>query len=367
MRYLMYFLVVCFPLIPFCGYPQEKDTLKQISFAFISGSGAIIPEYSNALYTTEEFSQLVSFEIARRNFLDKDFEALYNFPELGILAQYQTLGNKTVNGVEFSLVPFTRIHFFEGKRSQFMTQFGFGLSYVSRSYDPLKNPLNVAIGSKLNAHFQTKVLGDFVLSRQFNLLFGLSFDHLSNANLSEPNLGINTLSAFVGLQFGKTNLKRFGKIGTTKLLPKERFQLLPNLGGKHTRALAEKFYFVSTFTADWYFHVNKRFCFSAGPDFFYDSSIPIELKAKNKIFRSIDYFQTGIHINPLLRYKQFVYGLSIGAYLGLTDKVSNKPIFSRLFIEYHFSKYLFLRIAMKSHLHILEYPEVGIGIKWAKE
>lgn len=344
------------------SFAQIDWTNQSIGLSY--GRGAVVPEYSNFLYSAETLQHLIAVDWTRRSYGKSEWEALFNYPDLGVSVQYSSLGNDRVYGRELAIFPYSRLHFLHDRKWDLIWQFGIGLSYVNRKYDAVTNPDNVAIGSHLNIHFNSQFLVTVNPIPKWSLFTGIAFDHLSNANLEEPNLGINSAHLKFGtsVQFGKMAERIHYK--ELKTFPTHRFSVLPSFGGKHTRALASTFYFVASLTGDYQLLVRKRFILSVGPDFFFDSSIPTEMEGKEKTFKTINYFQTGIHCSQLLRYKKAVFGIQTGVYIGLTDAVGNHPIYNRGIIEYHFTDRFFVRLAMKSHLHILEFPEFGVGFKW---
>lgn len=351
-------------LLSLVAFSQVKGQTFNQSIGLSYGHGAIIPEYTNVTSVVDHISHSFCFNWQRQTYGKSNWEKLYNYPDFGMQLQFQTLGNKRVNGEELSVVPYSKVHFLKDRKWNLDFQFGVGLSYVNRSYDASKNPENVAIGSHINAHLNVQLLAEFPLGKSYSIITGIAFDHLSNANLQEPNLGINSSS----LKFGISR-----KIGTQKEIidspdditeKKERFSILPSFGGKHIRALDAHFYFVASLTTDYNCFIRKRFHLAVGLDAFYDSSTPAELGVPaDKNFDKSKYFETGIHVTEALRYKHFVFALQEGIYVGLLEPVDHHVIYSRAFIEYHFSQRFFCRLAMKSHLHILEFPEFGVGIK----
>ena len=58
---------------------------------------------------------------------------------------------------------------------------------------------NVAVGSHLNVHFRYHLGLQYDISSNLKLKSGLNFHHFSNANMREPNLGLNMLSVSLGL------------------------------------------------------------------------------------------------------------------------------------------------------------------------
>lgn len=343
------------------GWSQTNQYVQ-----YVQSIGAVVPEYSNVTLTTTSLNQSFGLSWYRRTSGTGRDESLFHCPDGGVLLQVQTLGNPKVNGTEISVVPFTRLHLLGEKRVNLLWQVGIGLSGVTRKYDPITNPENVAIGSHLNIHFNTQLLGLFPTKR-LDWTFGVAFDHLSNANLSEPNLGINSAYLALGCAYriNKESVALSHAHHEKEAL--SRWSVLPAFGGKHTRALADKFYFVSSFTSEFTAIVQKRFSTAVGVDVFYDTSVPTEVAGLGKDPSKARMISSGFHVAEQVNYKRWSFGLHLGVYAGFKEPINNKAFYSRGFIQYEAMEHWFVRLSMKSHLHILEFPEFGIGYKWHKK
>jgi hypothetical protein len=103
--------------------------------------------------------------------------------------------------------------------------------------------------------------------------------------------------------------------------------------------------------------------FGAGVDLFYDSSVEGVLNDLGEEFRPKDSYQTGVFISQQFIYNRIRLALVEGVYVGLPNRVYNKPIYTKAFIQYAITNKLSVRLTMKSHLHILDYPELSVGIR----
>ena len=193
----------------------------------------------------------------------------------------------------------------------------------------------------------------------------MSFDHLSNANTSDPNLGINSLTGFAGLQYN------FGKHieKTTQPLPPivktNSFEIFANIGGKQTRSISSDYYITSSFGANFYRNINRALNWGIGADVFYDSSMETQFKNLNnpKEFKNFHQFQTGLNASFSVVYNHFSITLQQGVYIGLTRATNDYILYNRGVIKYFITEALAIKLAMKSHLHILDYPEIGVSYK----
>lgn len=97
-----------------------------------------------------------------------------------------------------------------GKNGYFL--FSMGLGYLTQKFDALANPMNVAIGSRMNGTMQLghhwellawpgrKTAPTNRVDHLWKVNLELGMMHFSNANWSQPNFGINIPYAAIGLK-----------------------------------------------------------------------------------------------------------------------------------------------------------------------
>lgn len=343
-------------------YFGQGTLTKNASIALSFNHGFVIPEYTNITYSVNKPIASIQATWLKRTTGKQLVEQLYRFPEYGISASYTSLGNKDVFGNEVALYPFFRTFFVRSNRSAFYHQFGFGLGYASKKFDLTSNPDNISVGSHLNMHFDYQLGYRYTVSNSWGLEASLRFAHFSNANMAEPNLGLNLLYANLGV------LRRIGeqepiqRSTIPSVVHSHEFAFIYAAGGKHTRALQSKVYFTSSISLEYKYHAYHKFHFGAGVDLFYDSSVETELSIlPNSIYQPIDNFSSGVHISQEIVFDRFSFILQEGLQLGLKDKVHTLPMYNRAILRWKVNESFLIHISMKSHLHILDYPELGFG------
>lgn len=343
-------------------FSQERfsDNLK-LSASYHRGYS--LPEYSNFLLTVTRPIQSLDVTISKQTVGKTSWEQVFNYPEYGLSFFYSTLGDKEVFGNELALTYFFKIYILNRDKFQLYNRIGIGLDYVTKRFDLEINPSNVAVGSHVNIHFNCRFGGTYALSERLSFNAGLSFDHLSNANTAEPNLGINYLTTFTGFSYYLGDKTERNRMELPTHEAKNKWYVFGSLGGKHLQSLSTKYFMVNSLSLEYVRESFRILHFGAGVDVFYDSSVPAFLEKDNRSFRQRDYFQTGIHISQTLRYNRFSLSLQEGIYIGLQNEVVKKVMYNRGIIKYNLTDRFSVRLAMKSHLHILDYPEIGIGIK----
>lgn len=326
--------------------------------------GFALPEYEFLTYIIEDHIQSIDICLIKETAGKNYWQQIYKYPEYGISLFYSTLGNNEVLGKEIALTGFIRMNFISRSRFRFYSRAGIGLSYVNRKFDLENNYLNVAVGSHFNMHANLRLGANFSLSEKIELNTGVSFDHFSNANLAEPNLGLNNLTAYGGLSYRlglKTEKKRHEIPDHIK---KSNIEVFLSMGAKHTRALASKTFLTSSAAFEINWELLRTFRFGTGVDLFYDSSVKTQLEEDDKEYKSAYSFQTGIHISQALVYDRCSIIIQEGIYVFLINQLNNKRMYNRFIFKYMITEYFSIRIAMKSHLHILDYPELGVGYKF---
>lgn len=326
--------------------------------------GYNLPEYQFLTTITEDYVRSIDISVFNETTGESEWEQLYNYPEYGLSLFYSTLGNDKIMGREYALTYFFRVYLLSKNRFRIYNRIGIGLNYVTRKFELKDNYLNVAVGSNYNMHFNLRIGANYSLTNKIKLNTGISFDHFSNGNTGEPNLGINYLTGYGGISYrlGKNNERKVHELKPH--VKNNAIEIFASVGGKHSRALASKFFFVSSFSMEIDRALSRKFSFGIGTDLFYDSSVETSLEKSGRNYKSSNNFQTGIHLAQSLRYNKFSISIQEGIYILLTEKVEKSLIYNRGIIKYQATEHLSVRVAMKSHLHILDYPEIGLGYKF---
>lgn len=353
-------------LFPFLSIAQSRfnDNLSIFTYYHY---GFVVPEYSNFLYLVDAPVQSSGLSLLKKTTGKNDWEIIYNYPEYGVALFYSTLGNDKVHGREIALYPFFRLNIISGKRFNFYNQTGLGFGYVTRKFDLNDNYLNVAVGSHMNFHFNLQFGINYQLTKKLQANTGISFDHLSNANSREPNLGINYLTGYAGLSYllGKQDNRQVHEV--TPHQQKYLFEFIYSAGGKHPSGRDPGTYFTSSATFEFKWEPLRVLRLGIGADLFYDTSTKTEILALYEpqldYKKSYDY-RSGLHISQEFVYNRLSLILQEGIYVLLKDKVHQRVMYNRGVVRYQVAGHVFVQLAMKSHLHILDYPELGVGIKW---
>jgi hypothetical protein len=358
-------VMVCLALSLFTCSAQSRfsDNLEATGYYHF---GYVLPEYSNFIYIVNKPTQGVTLNFSKRTRGKNDWEKIYNYPSYGISLFYSTLGNNKIHGSEIAIVPYFHADIISRKKFNFFNETGFGLGYVTKIFDAEDNYLNIAVGSHLNLHFNLKFGVSYKLTEKFRVNGGLSFDHFSNANSKNPNLGINWVTAFAGVGYAIGNVTNQIEGGTKPHVKGFGYEAIVSFGGKRPRGVLQSdLYYTTSFTFEGKWRMSRAIHLGVGGDVFHDPSAKIEMEAVNKTnYHKSNDFRTGIHLSQEFIYSRLSLILQEGIYIGLTDSVNGNIMYNRGIVRVGINDHLFVQLAMKSHLNILDYPELGLGMKW---
>jgi hypothetical protein len=358
-------VILCVTMFAPVGSAQSRfsDNLEATVYYHF---GYVLPEYSNFIYIVEKPTQGVILNFSRKTRGKNDWEKIYNYPSYGISLFYSTLGNNKIHGSEFAVIPYFHADIISRKKFNFFNETGFGLGYITKRFDAEDNYLNIAVGSHLNLHFNLKFGVDYKLTEKIQINGGLSFDHFSNANSKNPNLGINWVTAFAGLGYAIGDVTP--KI-EREIAPHAKgfeYEAIVSFGGKRSRGVLQSdLYYTTSVTLETKWKMSRTIHLGLGGDVFYDPSTKTEMEAANKPnYHKSNDFRTGIHLSQEFIYSRLSLILQEGIYVGLTDSVNGSVMYNRGVVRVSVSDHMFVQLAMKSHLNILDYPELGLGMKW---
>jgi len=324
--------------------------------------GYIMPEYSLYAYLVNDYARAYTFSVSKRPPGKTYWAQIYHYPEFGFAIQYATLGNKDIFGHEWSLYPFFNIHLLEAGKFSLINQAGLGVGITNKKFDAETNPYNVAIGTALNIHFNFELNFQYQALHKFYVFTGIAFDHFSNGNLGEPNLGINSMTFNAGMRYRIGSLSEPNRITLEKYKPATRMSLVMTMGSKHARAFTNQSYLVTALSFElkpkWW----RIFYPGIGIDVFYDRSTKVEESVfGDGFYEPIDDFKTGFHFTQELVYNKFSIALQEGFYAILTDKAFGHRTYHRFIIRHQISDRFFLQLSMKAHVVVLDYLELGVG------
>jgi len=182
-----------FGLLSFCAFAQEGNNRGNGFLELEYLVGKVIPNGQVDNFPELRPQQAISLTYGGHRLDTNSWAKYYGFPTTGITAVYSNIGDNQIFGHQFSVLPFVSFSVF--KHYQF--RLSSGVAYFNRFHDPVENPRNRSVGSRITWDIKAFAYRNLISSDKFNLRLGVGFSHESNGHTNIPNLGLNTV--FVGL------------------------------------------------------------------------------------------------------------------------------------------------------------------------
>jgi hypothetical protein len=355
-------LILLLLKISFCNAQSYKDFLDNKSIGASYHYGFLLPEYT--YHQLQAISAINGVEINLGTKLNgKNYwQNLYNYPVSGISMYYSGLSNKELYGNVFSVYAYSGSSFFPDRKIQLTWRLGLGFCYVGKKFHLEDNLYNISVGSHINMLFRGELGWETKITDRFDFRQNLAFNHFSNANMAEPNIGLNWLNFQNAIVYYPKARPQINSVVVPNHSLSVKHRLILSGGLKHTKSFESYQYITSSLAYSPVFSISHLVSVGPGADLFYDSSVKTIFERRERDFKPHFAWQSGLHINFIMYYNRMGFGLQQGIYLGLIDEVAGNKAYNRAFIEFFFNKNLHVVLALKTHLHILDHVQLGIGI-----
>ena len=298
------------------------------------------------------------------------FNKLYTYPERGYSFLYQNF-NSTVLGEVYGSYRHFTYNLTPSKNSALKLTTAFGLGYATKKYDAISNNQNIAIGTNLLVSGYLKLnYFQYALNEKLQINTGISLLHFSNVSIKSPNLGINTVSAHLGVRYNLQETAPLNSIEKDKTsFPKQPIHFNLVLRGGYNESLIENsgrfpFYTVSAYGSK---QLNAYSTITGGVDFFDSKFLKNHIKyinsTENSNYNPSDYKRVGVFIGHELTQHKFAFVSQLG-YTVYSHYPYVSKVYERFGFKHQINAHLFTEIGLKVNLFRAEALEFGIGYKF---
>lgn len=303
-------------------------------------------------------------------------------------------------GKAIAMYPYLLIPAVRTSQFQFNFKFAAGLGvvnetwYTQEDHDPDHyfddNAMtNNVFGSHLNAYLSAGANFNYSVTRNVALHGEVGYFHMSNGRTCMPNLGANVLYGGVGVVTTFNSNVRKEPIQFPDL-PYKWALNITGAAGAHRAWMEYPLYLISSFHAGAVYSVNNWYGVGAGLDVFYNGAIDKgtgrSLYRQDIDYTALDKIRAGIALNNEFRFGLLTAIVDWGVYFFNPSRNyydCNHPIYGYgkrpLFYKndgpgndeaFHYIRFgvktriwdnLYLQATAKTHLHICEYVEFGVG------
>ena len=367
----MFSLKIIFVFVLIIGFAeniisQKADATKYVHISAQYSIGYIYAHHPSLKYYIKDYVPAIELNVGFRQKGDKIWHKLYRYPTLGFGYYHANLGNPEILGHVDALFPFIDVPVLEKERLKLSTKFAAGVAWLNKSFDLYENNYNTAIGSHLNAYLNIKLNSELKLNNRLKMLAGLGITHYSNSGSTQPNQGLNIVSASAGLLY---NLHKdaFKKLAPDipKFIKKNKYTLILSAGTKTLEPAGTQHYLVTSLS----FNLDRQFSYKGmygfGIDLFKDNSRNEYLHEVEGVENptTADLFYAGGHASYDFVFGKTSFTVQMGGYF-LNKAKFFQYVYHRFGIKYQFSEHFMVNITLKTFWAAADFSEWGIGYRF---
>jgi len=363
---LRVYIILCFFLFKPC-YSQAQDTTSaSVIVGVRSNWGFIIPHSRKIEDLSHTNPWGIEMDINWHLIKKETWQYCFCYPRTGFSLLYTNFSNPEVIGGAFALYPFIEPFISAEKPFSLSIRFGMGPAYMTKIYDPEKNPENFFNSSHLSFIVVLNMGFNYRISQNMNLRIAGNYNHISNGGIKQPNLGINFPTINAGLDWSLSPAYFPDRKKDPKLVPipeKFRFDIYlfgtGKIDGKNS-----KNYIISGLGVNFSERIGRINAMTCGVEWITDGEIKYlaeQNQITNKYGEIIDHHRAGILFGHELLLGRFIFSQQMGFYFYSPFEPLD-AVYQRYGISFKISDQVFTGINIKAHRHVADFLDLRTGI-----
>ncbi|MDA3953663.1 MAG: acyloxyacyl hydrolase [Bacteroidales bacterium] len=358
------FIVIIIAFIfPFFINGQSSESIKKgLGIETNLGYGFIMPHHKSIEYLLEDHVSTFDIKLTKLTFGNKYWNQLFRYPYYGVGFYRSNLGNDDVFGYANALYVFAKAPIIGASNKAHLSwQFAFGASYLTKHFDIIDNPQNLAIASHLNMFLDFSLQSSIPLSKKLLLTNGVRFTHFSNGKVESPNKGLNAVSGSVGILYHINERPKPILTELPQIKNRDEYTVIYAGGIKTLSHYESGYFYASSLIFDYNRNYSLKRRWSIGTDIFFDATnIQYSTNTEKADIINTDLYQIGIHAGHEMIMDQLSLVINIGGYIYAPVEVL-APIYSRIGLRYRINNKIITNFTLKSHYAKASFLEWGIG------
>lgn len=292
----------------------------------------------------------------------------YCYPRTGFAIQYMHFDYPDVMGSALALIPFIEPYILASKKLSFSVRVGVGPTYLSKLHDEVLNPENIFFSSHLSFTSHINLALNYRITDQLSMRLAGNFHHISNANIAQPNLGMNlpTLNAGFDYSFQKAHFEERVREASVDLNPKKnRFDLIASIAGQPSGFYDSIVRPVFTVSGNYSRVIGRVFGLSAGIEFNSYRSMYIRIRDKGMIDENtgefVDHKRIALTTGAELLMGKFILSPQMGYYLYCPYALGYN-FYQRYSLSYKLTDHLLAGVSLKVHSRDVDFLAFRIGV-----
>jgi len=337
----------------------------------------------NTEYDRIDDFQTFSIKFSTQTTGKKLWEQLYNYPAWGLAIYTADFQAPEEIGYPIAIYGFFNGPFRRWEKVSFNYELGFGATFNWRSFNPITNQYNIAIGAGQSFIIDAGMNLQYNITKRIDLITGFSLTHFSNGALKKPNFGINTIAPKIGIKYNFYDQPSFKEQEVPDFRRKNEW-LLSGFGGTKNVIfdtvnidILEKyegvFFPVFGLSAGYNRQISYKSKIGFGMTISYDGSVNAQVAIEENELDPVDSpFIDKVQLSIYPSYELVINKLSItlqpAFYIYRKEFANQSPaFFQRIGFKYYLSDNLYMGVILRDYaFHVSDYIEWTIGYRFRK-
>lgn len=289
----------------------------------------------------------------------KAWEFCNCYPRVGTALTYWNFDNPEVLGHGLTFVPYIEPIWLTRYKVNFSWRIGMGVSYQSRPYDPVTNPLNLSYSTRFAFPLMMNLGLNYRVNEEWNTRFTLDYNHISNGGIRLPNKGINYPTAGLGMDYTLSHVNFQERDRFRKPAPddKNRFTVTFFNSLKNANPSDPDQYWIYGFSA-WYGRwVGKTSALNVGVEYFEDGSRRMRILQQDL---GLDHRRAALVGGHAFWLGRVTFAQQLGVYVYDDYKV-NDPVYQRYTLMCRVWKPVQVGMSLKAHRHVADFLDFRVS------
>ncbi|MBN4081762.1 acyloxyacyl hydrolase [bacterium AH-315-C07] len=352
-------------ILPFLVFAKDKDSLKNhLIIGINSHYGFIIPHSARlkdiSVYNPWGLQTDIAWKVSNQNVYDY----CNCYPKIGFSLAYFNFGKPDLLGSGISSSVFLDPVISYKRTLNPFFRFGFGLVYLTNTYDEIKNTNNFFFSTTISFLVSINTGVNIKISDNIYLSIAGYYNHISNGAVKNPNAGINFPTASIGIDYLPRQIKKqhFPQKELDELHPKRWKYQLSILTSAKKASQENQNNFIIGLTGSISRILAKMSAVNAGIEWISDNDIREKIRndqTMNNHTNTNHQFGAAIVGHELLM-GRFSFTQHLGIYLN-RPYIINDPVYQRYGLKFSITRYLYGELNFKVHAFEADFVDIRIG------
>jgi hypothetical protein len=290
------------------------------------------------------------------------WEQVFKYPDVGFALSYFNYGNDML-GESFAGTFYMDFILKRTRRFEVLVKVGTGIGYHTRPYDRETNNQNVAVGGHFTNDMQFRLGLNYKLTERWKLTGAITISHFSVAALTQPNKGVNIVTANLGCTYLLNNtIPEYEPIDESYTWDKRlKYNISFSYGLKKIPPIGGPNFPVYVLTFYVHKQVSRISIFNAGIDGFSNTALKEEMRQSDIDPNTLDHRRIGLMGGYELKMNRISILAQLGVYIYRPYK-TDKPVYQRFGLKFYLGNKVFLHYGFVTHFAKADHSEWGIGI-----